>query len=230
MRTISFRAILTGLALAAIVTGAAAQDRSALLTRIEVKQLAASTRSSDHVRLRDHFAALADTYASDARHHRATAFVMTGNPNHPPAVTPGARYLRLAATADETAATLRQLSAHHGRLAAGQPSTAPAGSARFERGEGSPEPSDAQIRELVASARTPAEHRGLAEYFDAQADTHTSAADRYTQLAQVYRAQIRRTGSGDPAMHFDVMVQRSRKDAEQARADAARQRQLAQVG
>jgi hypothetical protein len=39
MRTIYFRTILAGSALAAAVTAAGAQDRSALLTSIEVKQL-----------------------------------------------------------------------------------------------------------------------------------------------------------------------------------------------
>lgn len=230
MRTISFRTILAGVAMVAIATVAAAQDRSALLTSIEVKRLAASSRSDDHLRLRDHFAALAEKYTSDANKHQATARVMTGNPNHPPAVTPGSRYLRLATSARETAATLRALSAHHGQLAARRPSTAPADSARFENGEGSPEPSDEQIRELIASARTPADHRNLAEYFDAVAEKQTTAANRYTAFAQGYRGQSRRTPGGDPAMHFDVLAVRSRDVANEARVEAARHRQLAQVG
>jgi hypothetical protein len=154
---------------------------------------------------------------------------MTGNTNHPPAVPPGARYLKLAVADRNTAATLRELSAHHGRLAAGQSSTAPANTVRFERGEGSPHPSDEQIRELKACARTPADHQLLAEYFETVAEKHTNAADRYATLAQAYRAQPRRT-FGDPSLHFDSLVRRARESASQARAEAARHRQLAQVG
>lgn len=230
MRTISFRTILAGVALVAITTVAAAQDQSTLLTSIEVKRLAASGRSDDHVRLRDHFAALAEKYASDANRYQATAPVMTGNPNHPPAVSPGSLYLRRATTARETAAILRELSAHHGRLALGRPSTAPANSARFENGQGSPEPSDEQIRELIASARTPADHRNLAEYFETVAEKQTKAVNRYAAFAQGYRGQPRRAASGDPAIHFDWLVRRSRELASDARAEAAKQRQLAQVG
>ena len=230
MRTISFRTILAGVAMVAIATVAAAQDRPALLTSIEVKRLAASSRSDDHLRLRDHFAALAEKYASAANKHEATARVMTGNPNHPPAITPGSRYLQVAATARETATTLRALSAHHGQLAAGRPSTAPADSARFENGEGSPEPSDEQIGELIASARTATDHRSLAEYFETVAEKQTKTANRYTALAQSYRAQSRRTPGGDPAMHFDVLAVRSRESASDARTEASKQRQLAQVG
>jgi hypothetical protein len=66
MSTMSFRIVLAGLALAVMGMEAAAQDRSRLLTSIEVQRMVASGRSDDHIQLRDHFAALADEYAKDA--------------------------------------------------------------------------------------------------------------------------------------------------------------------
>ena len=222
--------ILSALALAAFATGAVAQDRSVLLTNIEVNQLAASGTPADDQRLRDHFAALAARYEADARKHRAMAQVMPGNPSHPFGISPGWYLLRLAATDEKIAATLRELSAYYGDLAAGHPSTAPPDSTRFERGEGSPEPSDAQIRELIVRARTPADHRNLEEYFNTRAEQYTNAAERYAVFAQMYRGEPRRTIGGDPTVHYDRMATRYRDLANDARAEAARQRQLAQVG
>ena len=230
MRTIYVRTMLAGLALVAIATGAAAQDRSALLTSIEVRELVASDRPNDHARLRDHFEALANQYAASALRYRATAQALTGNPNHPPAVASGARWTRQAEASEAASAKVRELAAHHERLAAGRPSQAPADSARFEAGEGSPAPTETQLRQLAASAHTPLEHRGLAEYFRTVAERQENAANKYATLAQLYRGQSRRTGSGDPSVHYDRMARVSRESADEARAEAAKHTQLAQVG
>ena len=136
MRTIFSRAMLAGLALLALTTAATAQDRSRLLTSIEVKKLVTSSRPTDQARLRDHFAALADKYTTDARRYRAIAYTMPGNPNHTPAVPPVIRWSRAAKQADDAASVARQLSAHHGRLADGRTSQVPASGERFESGEG----------------------------------------------------------------------------------------------
>ena len=178
MRTIVSRTMLAGLALVALTTAAAAQDRSRLLTSVEVKELVTSSTPADHARLRDHFAALAEKYTTDARRYRATAYTMTGNPNHPPAVSPGARWARTAQQVEDSAVLARELSAHHGRLAEGQAPQAPAGSERFEAGEGASAPTEAKLNELAASARTPAEHRSLAEYYTTLAEKQATAAKR----------------------------------------------------
>ena len=229
MRTIFTRTVFAGLALLALTTAARAQDRSRLLTSIEVKEFVTSSRPADHARLRDHFAALADKYTSDARRYRNVAVAMTGNPNHPPVVPPGARWSRAADQADESASVARELSAHHGRLADGRSSQAPAGADRFEAGKGAPAPTEAQLNELAASARTPAQHRSLVEYYTTLAEKQTTAADRYTAKAQAYRAQVRK-GYVDPAIHFDRLAKQSRESADAARAEAAKHAQLAQVG
>lgn len=228
MRTFFTRTVFAGLALLTLTTGASAQDRSRLLTSIEVKELVTSSRPADHSRLRDHFAALADKYTSDARRYRNVAFVMTGNPNHPPAVPPGARWSRAAEQAEDSAVVARELSAHHGRLADGRPSQAPSGAGRFEAGEGAPAPTPAQLNELAASARTPAQHRSLAEYYTTLAEQKTTAANRYAGQAATYRAQVRK-GYGDPAIHFDRLAKQSRESADAARAEAAKHTQLVQV-
>jgi hypothetical protein len=232
MRTIFIRAMLAIFALVALTTAAAAQDRSRLLTSIEVKEFVTSSRPADHARLRDHFAALADKYTSDARRYRNVAFVMTGNPNHPPAVSPGVHHVRLADAATQSATTLRELSAHHGRLAAGQLSQAPVNSARFENGEGAPVPTDAQLRELSAGARTAADHKALEEYFTGLAENYTRDAQRHAAMAQSYRGHANdRSGSfAALASHCEGLAKSSRESANTARAAAAEHRQPPTVG
>ena len=232
MRTTHSRAFIASLALVAIATGAAAQERAALLTTIEVKELVARAEPTDHARLRDHFAALADTYAADAQRHKAMAQVLTGNPNHPFAVSPGVRHVRLAESATNSASTLRELSNHHGRLAAGQVSQPPANGTRFENGEGAPAPTDAQLRELSATARTPSEHQALEEYFSEVAQGYTRAARKHTAMAQGYRMHPNdRAGSFMAlAVHCDRLARLSRDSAETARAAAAQHRELRTLG
>lgn len=228
MRMIDFRMMLAGFALLALTTTAVAQDRSRLLTSIEVKALVTSSRPADQARLQDHFAALADKYTTDARRYRAMAHTMTGNPNHPPTVPPGARWNRAATQADDAASIARELSAHHGRLADGRSSQAPAGSERFESGEGAPAPTDVQLTELATAARTPAQHRSLAEYYTTLADSQTKAAKRYASFAQMYRAQVRK-GGGDPSIHFERLARQARESASHARAEATKHALLAQA-
>lgn len=232
MRTISSRTLFAGLALVAVATGAAAQDRTVLLTSIEVKELAARAQPADHARLRDHFGALADTYSVAAERDKATAQVLTGNPNHPPAVSPGIRYLRRGDAAIQSASTLRELSAHHGRLAAGQTSQAPANSARFENGEGAPAPTDAQLRELSAGARTAADHRILEQYFSGLAEKYSRDARRHDSMARGYRGHANdRSGSfAALAVHCDGLAKSSRASANAALAAAAEHRQPPTVG
>jgi hypothetical protein len=177
--------------------------------------------------LRDHFAALADKYDTNAERLRATAQSLTGNPNHPPAVPPGARYVRSAECASASAETLRELSAHHGRLAVGQASQASANSARFESGEGAPAPTESQLRELSAGARTPSEHRALDEYFSELALKYTSAAQKHTAMALGYRSHPNDRGGSFTALasHCEQLAKQARESAEIARAKAAEHRQ-----
>ncbi|ODS53463.1 MAG: hypothetical protein ABS36_12525 [Acidobacteria bacterium SCN 69-37] len=229
MRTIYFRTILSGLAVFTLATAAAAQDRTALLTSIEVKQLVANGQPGDHARLRDHFAAVGATYEADAQRHRAMALVQTGNPNHPPAVPPSVYHNQRAEASAKSAVALRELSEHHGRLAAGMPSNAPESAARFESGEGAPAPTDAQLRELAAGARTATEHRMLGEYFTELAAKYTRRAQKHAAMAVSYRGHPSdRTGSFTAlASHCERLAKLSREFANAARASAAEHHRLA---
>ena len=229
MRTSLFRTtVIVVLALLGLAAGAAAKERGNVLTSIELKRLVASAQPGDYARLGDHFAALADQYAAQARRNVALSRTQTGNPNRRSGGNPGAVYARRAEIATESAATTRELAAHYSRLAAGMPSTAPANSARFVAGEGAPVPSEAQLRELAAGARTPADHRSLEEYYLMLAGNYTKAADRHATMGRSYRASGIR--SLDPAIHCDRMVKESREAASEARAAAAKHGQFAQVG
>jgi len=218
------------LALLAGVATAAAQARPPeVLNVIELRQLVGSAEPGDHARLGAHFAGLAQQYAEEAARHTAMSKAFGGNPNRVGAVSASTHCARLARLSAESATTLRELATHHERLAAGVPSTAPANGARFEHGEGAPAPTDQELAALAARARTPADHRALAEYFQTVAARHTADAEAHSRMAQAYRGSANRRG-GDPAVHCDRLVTLSREAAAEARAAAAEHNQLANVG
>lgn len=206
----------------------AQEPPSSVLSNVRVKQLVASATRPDHAQLRDHFATLAAKYAADARRNTDRARVAVGNPNRPQPLGAGARWVRLAELATESAEITRALAQHHERLAAGLPSTAPAGGARFEAGEGAPDPSDAELQELAGKARTPSDHMILADYSASVAERQAKAADRYVAKAQTSRASgLRRPLGGDPAMEFERLARLSREAAAKARAAETEHRKLA---
>ena len=229
MRKMHFgaEAVIT-LLLVALASAAAAQERENLLTSIEFKRVVDSSAPGDYARLSDHFAALADGYAAQARRNAALSRRPSGNPNRRGGGNPGPVFARRAEIATESAVITRELSAHYARLAEGRASVPPANSARFIAGEGAPAPSDAQLRELSAGARTPADHRSLEEYYLTIAARETAAAERHATMGRSYRASGIR--SLDPAIHCDRTVKESREAADRARAAAAEHRQLAQAG
>jgi len=136
---------------------------------------------------------------------------------------------RLATLGTQSAATLRELAEHHERLAVGTASTVPAAAARFEDGEGAPAPTDQELRALAGRARTPADHRALAEYFMTVAEGHTMEAEHHTAMAQAYRGNANRRG-GDPAVHCDRLVKLAREAAKEALAAETVHTQLATIG
>ena len=210
---------------------AAAQDRSALLTSIEINRLVTDGRSADHAQLRDHFNALADTYAKKAE--RASAVVLTfGNPNHAVAVPAGGYPAERVKRARETAATLRALAAYHAERAAGRLATLPAGAESFERGQGAPEPTAAQVRELVASARSVADHQALEAYFARQADRETTRAEWHSAVALMNRVQTDDRGNVRVALalHCEHEAAVAGAAAREARAAAERQRRAGERG
>lgn len=229
MKRLHLMSLAVPAVLLATAAGAAAQGPTPeVLNAIELRQLVASAEPGDHARLGTHFAALAGTYADAAARHTAMSKAFGGNPNRPGAVSASTHCARLALLNTESAATLRELAAHHERLALGTPSTAPAEGARFVHGEGAPAPTDRELRALAARARTPADHRALAEYFLTVAAGHTAEADAHGRMAQAYRGTANRRG-GDPAAHCDRLVTLARDAAAEARAAATEHSQLADI-
>ncbi|MGH9202868.1 MAG: hypothetical protein ACRD2A_16710, partial [Vicinamibacterales bacterium] len=172
----------------------------------------------------DHFLTLAVTYEADAERHVQMGRAYTGNPNRPSGATSFAVHCtQLAKLANESATILRELAAHHERLAAGAPSTVPKNGTRFEEGASAPAPTDTQLRELATSARTPADHRSLEEYYVDLAAKYTSQAEKHVAMAQAYRG----TRIAQAAVHCDRLIEASRKAAKQALAAAAEHRQQA---
>jgi hypothetical protein len=228
MRAISIRLIAVGtLAVVALAGAAAAQTPSSpILNALEVRKLVSSSEPADNARLSAHFAALADRYAADARRHNAMAQAFIAAPTRRVSANTAADHCkRLAALNTKSAETLRELAAHHDKLAAGTPSTAPKGSGRFQGGTGAPEPTDAGLSALAAKANTPADHRALQEYFLTAAKRYTADANEHIAMAQAYRG----TRIAQAAVHCDRLVDLSRDEAKEATAAAEMHGQLAGV-
>lgn len=227
MRTIHRRALaVAALAVFALAAHAVAQtSSSAVLNALEVRKLVASADPGDNARLSAHFAALAERYMAEAKRHTAMAGAFGGNPNRRSGATSSTHCKRLAQLNTESAATVRELATYHERLAAGAPSTAPRGGAPFEGGAGAPAPSDRDLSALAAKASTPADHRGLEEYFLTAAKQYTADASEHLAMAQAYRG----TRIAQAAVHCDRLVTLSRDAAKEANAAAAEHKELAGV-
>jgi hypothetical protein len=222
MRTIRIRVLATGMLVFAAVAAAGAAQEAApgLLTASQVRGLAAKASTpAEHSQLRDHFTVLAGRYEADAKRFAGKA-PLAGNPNRRSGVDYQMHWTRLGQTAAEMAKSARELAAFHGQLAGGTSATRPADSAHVEHlegGAGAPTMmSDAQLRQLVASARTPSEHGTLAEYFNSLVTKYSQDADSHAAMAAAYRSNPR--GAVSAADHCDRLVKQGRAAATDARA------------
>jgi hypothetical protein len=227
MRTVHIRSLsLAAVAVLAMVGSAAAQDKSSgVLNRLEVQQLAARAEPGDHARLSGHFAALGDRYAAEAKRHVSMSQSFAGNPSRNLGTGMSAHCKRLADLNTQSATTVRELAAYHGKLASGAPATPPAGGARFESGAGAPAPTEKELNALAAKVSTPAEHRGLEEYFLTLARRYTAEADEHATMAQTYRG----TRIAQAAVHHDRLAALARDSAKEANEGAAMHKQLAGI-
>jgi hypothetical protein len=218
------------LAAAAVLTltaSVAAQDRpSGLLNNLEVRQLVARAEPGDQAQLSAHFTALGDRYAAEAKRHISMSQSFIGNPSRNLGTGMSAHCKRLADLNTQSATTVRELAAYHMKLASGTPATPPRDGARFEAGAGAPEPTEKELNALAAKASTPAEHRGLEEYFLTLAKRYTAEANEHVALAQAYRG----TRIAQAAVHHDRLAGLSRDGAKEATAAAEMHKQLAGIG
>ena len=232
MRAILTRVMATGLlAFAAVAAaGAAQQPAPGVLTRTQVRDLAAKASTpAEHSQLRDHFATLAARYEADAKRF-ATKAPLAGNPNRRSGVDYQIHWTRLGQTAAEMAKSARELAAFHGTLATGAPATRPADSAHVEHLEGGAGAStvmtDVQLQKLVASARTPGEHGKLVEYFNSLVTNYSEDAAAHTAMAAGYRGNTR--GQMTSAIdHCERLAQQAKSAAAEAKALAGEHQALA---
>lgn len=223
------RLAFAAVAVLASATLAAAQARSGLVNKLELQKLVAAGTPQANTTLAHHFVALADGYTADAAEHKAMARAYGANSNRA-AVTGAARHCqRLATLATESAATAREMANYHAQLASGADATAPRNAAKFHGGEGARAPTAVDLHHLAMTARTPADHHSLEEYFATVAKRNTADAESHVAMAQVYRMSARK-GSVDPASHCDLLVKLARAAATEATAAATLHRQLANVG
>lgn len=228
MRPIHFRTMSAGvLAFFTLIGGAAAQTtESAILHSLQVQELIKRGEPADHARLGVHFAVLAEQYAADATRHSAMARAFIATPTGRTAANSSADHCRSLERLNlQSAETLRALAAHHDALSEGKTSEVPRGATRFERGEGAPTPTAKDLSAMAVKAVTPADHRGLAEYFDTAAKRYTRDANAHIAMAQAYRG----TKISQAAAHCDRLAMLTRESAKEATAAAAMHRELAGI-
>jgi hypothetical protein len=228
MRTVHFRSLsLAAVAVLTLASSVAARDKpSGLLNNLEVRQLVARAGPGDHASLSAHFNALADRYAAEAKRHISMSQSFVGNPSRNLGTGMSAHCKQLANLNTQSETTVRELAAYHAMLASGTPATPPKDGARFQGGAGAPEPTEKELNALAAKASTPAEHRGLEEYFLTLAKRYTAEANEHVALAQAYRG----TRIAQAAVHHDRLAGLSRDAAKEATAAAEMHKQLAGVG
>ena len=95
----------------------------------------------------------------------------------------------------------------------------------FEKGAGAlAVPSEKQLLELAAKARTPTEHGELVEYYGSLVKQYSTEATEHSAMAAAYRG----TKSGTSmASHCDRLVQIARQEVKEAAALAAEHKRLA---
>ena len=204
-------------------TAAAQTPSSAVLNTLEVRRLVGSADTGDQARLASHFSALAERYEAQARRHTAMARAFTGNPNRQMATGWAAHCERLAKLDTQSAGIVRELAAHHQRLATGNASVAPQGGSSFEAGAGALTPSDEDLVALAARARTPGDHRVLEEYFVTLEKKSTADVAEHVAMANTYRG----TRIAWAAVHCDQLAKRARESAQRAKEAASMHGRLA---
>ena len=89
-----------------------------------------------------------------------------------------------------------------------------------------------EVKALVASARTHADHMKLARHFNAVASKHEAEAKEHEELAAEYRknptiSEYKRPGAPDTAAHCKYYAEHCRKAAKEMREMAAAHEDMA---
>jgi hypothetical protein len=195
-------------------SGLAAQDKP--LTASQVSQLISLGDPAAHARLSAHFAALAERQAADVKIHTAMqqAYANSGKPSGLGMVN---HCKALVGRAQESGASLRELSAYHSKLAGGASVTS--GLAILEPATG--RPSDAELRRLAATAETAADHRALQNYFTSVATRDEREAADHAAYAKTWKGLTKVAANQTQAAAHERTAERLRAAAKEARAAAA---------
>ena len=90
--------------------------------------------------------------------------------------------------------------------------------------------SQRELKNLIANAKTKAEHERIAQYFDAEAGKYEAEAKEHAELAQSYRkagaASTKYPGGMQSFNHCDALSKSLLKAAEDARQLAAEHREM----
>ena len=200
----------------------AGQDQMAT-KRMEDLVAKASTRT-DHTQLSKHFVDMAARYTADAETHGAMAARYRANPG-PPRRTGGDPAIHcdlIARRAREAAASATELAKHHEHMAAEAPkadSKAPTTHAAMPMAESRVPDllAHKQVQELIATAKTSADHMKLGKHFEAEAVRYTADADRHAAMAAGYRNTDQRGNLQAAVNHCERLVQQIRDAASAAR-------------
>jgi hypothetical protein len=201
-----------------------------VLNTFDVQRLVTADTPAAHAMLGKHFGALADKYAADAARSRALATVPAGNPHHAAPVGANPRRVRQADAAMSLSDAARSVAAYHQFLSIGSNPSAPPDRTAFDGGLGATVPTNAEVKQAVASARTGADHHVFAEYFLTVAARESTSANEHRMQARMFRVSGRRRGADCAAMQSDRLEKLARAAAKNASAKALLHRQLASIG
>jgi len=223
MKSLNLSVLAAAVSLAFVATSTAQPASTTVLNSLDVRQLVARAEPADQTRLAAHFNSLADQYTAEATRHGHMPRTFAGTSKAQMGAGMALHCRQLTKLDSEAADTLRELANYHTQLAVGGTATAPAKSAGFEVGEGSPQPTAVDVRTWVDQAGTSTEHLVLAEYFRNIADEAAVTEATHAFMGNSFRGTRLETS----AVHCNRLVRAARQRATNARTAAALQARLA---
>lgn len=228
----TFLLVFSGMAVLAGPASVPAAAQELRTTKQMEEFVAKASTAAEHSQLSKHFLEMAAKYKADADTHAAMAASYRRNPGPPRRVggDPGAHCDHLAHQAREAATTASELAKYHERIATEGPNSG--AQPPTTRTLKMPEVrypdllADKEAQELVASAKTPADHTKLGKHFAAKAASYTADAERHSAFAAGYRGNTR-SSLAFAADHCDRLVKQTREAASAARELASYHQTLA---
>ena len=219
-------ALTSAVMLPVTMTNAPALHASAAQDPQTTKQMeeliAKASTPADHEVLRQHFLGMATKYKADAEMH---AVLAGSNPRD------RGSHDYLARKARKAAGTATELAELHGRMAEQVP-----GSSQAAESHASLPMTDArypdllpaeQLRELVLTAKTPADHEKLAKHYAAEAARFNDDARLHAAMATAYRTGDQRGSLAAASRHCARLVDQASEAAKVARELSMRHEAMA---